>query len=291
MEESGVKILEPDSIPGNPFKFFGIWLNASRKGKWIFIVLASILPLLSVLLHTMIFLKIPLEKTKNDNPMPGLQGRYQPDKAQLELQRLMHERSGLLAEEIFLKSRLSLASEDSIAVVMNLRDSTLALTIREVSVRTCRISKIQIGNALQYLHHAGRTGQWIHSPIKSRSWLSTIPKADILTVKAPRDTVEAKKILPAPRSFPDTDVFYSIQFDSSLTVEFAQNERMTFRGSLRYFIYSIKRWMDGIVRPAGELIKFRIPEHTLRIKVFLKREDAKVVFQSTPEQVKLVMLM
>ena len=186
----------------------------------------------------------------------------------------------LLKEKAFLQSRLIMAETDSIYLTLNLSDSTVNLEISGVTVHQARFSEME-ASKIFLRGDESLILSLMASPFTiSKDW-STIRKEPVLFKMAPKDTSEYK-----PDAVPDTSLTEPVNFILEMTdgtrIYVCQEEddkpadrRSQFRFDLDYRIRDAWSSMKSIMR-------FRIPEYHLYIKIYLTRADARIIYRAIP---------
>jgi hypothetical protein len=204
------------------------------------------------------------EKSRKDNPIYS-------DSAYLKL----------LKEKAFLQSRMIMAETDSIYLTLNLSDSTVNLEISGVSVHLTRFSEME-ASKIFLKGDENLILSLMASPFTiSKDW-ATIKKEPVLIKMAPKDTSEYK-----PDIMPDTSltepVNYILEMTDGTRIYVCQEEsdksgdrKNQFRFDLQYRLRDAWSCMKSIVR-------FRIPEYHLYIKIYLPRADAKIIYRAIPK--------
>jgi len=187
----------------------------------------------------------------------------------------------LLKEKAFLQSRIIMAETDSIYLTLNLSDSTVNLEISGVSVHQTKFSEME-ASKIFLRGDENLILSLMASPFTvSKAW-ATIKKEPVMVKMAPKDTSEYK-----PDIVPDTSltepVNYILEMSDGTRIYVCQEEnekpedrKSQFRFDLRYRMRDAWSSMKSIVR-------FRIPEYHLFIKIYLPRADAKIIYRAIPK--------
>jgi len=196
---------------------------------------------------------------------------------------ILAQRDSLVMCKAYLQSLAKLARTDSVVLCVNLRDSTVLLHIRGVTVRSCTLSTYRCSAAMASLRRREGLAAWLSTPFTLRDYIATIPKVPIKVKQAPSDTIEAEKMSRrGPRPEGIDDVYCGLLFDRNLWVDLAQSEMPNpadfrdiagFRTRMR-----MKRWLDTV----ESLILRRPPHYLFRIQITIPREDVKAVYRALP---------
>lgn len=188
----------------------------------------------------------------------------------------------LLVEQAFLKNRLTIAKTDSVALSIDLVDSLLTLDIRGVPVRECKIQRYSMSGALHRARRSPRLSGWVDRPFVLRKEWGTIAKAPIKKVDAPKDTVEAEKLVnitPPPDS---GDVAFTLEFTRHLTVKVSQAEEFSVKGHLQRLAVLAKHRVASLADGVANFRRLRQPARPLTVSIELSRTDAKAVYRALP---------
>lgn len=187
----------------------------------------------------------------------------------------------LLKEKAFLQSRMIMAETDSIYLTLNLSDSTANLEISGVSVHQSKFSDME-ASKIFLKGDENLILSLMASPFTISNDWATIRKEPVLIKMAPRDTSEYK-----PDIMPDTSltepVSYILEMTDGTRIYVCQEEndkpvdrRSQYRFDRNYRLRDAWSSMKSIVR-------FRIPEYHLYIKIYLPRADAKIIYRAIPK--------
>lgn len=187
----------------------------------------------------------------------------------------------LLKEKAFLQSRMIMAETDSIYLTLNLSDSTVKLEISGVSVHQTRFSEME-ASKIFLKGDENLILSLMASPFTIAKNRATIKKEPVLVKMAPKDTSEYK-----PDIIPDTSLTEPVNFILEMTdgtrIYVCQEEddksdsrKSRFRFDLHYRLRDAWSSMKSIIR-------FRIPEYHLYIKIYIPRADAKIIYRALPK--------
>ncbi len=187
----------------------------------------------------------------------------------------------LLKEKAFLQSRMIMAETDSIYLTLNLGDSTAHLEISGVSVHKVKFtgmeaSKIFIkGDENLILSLMSR-------PFTIANDRATIKKEPVMIKMAPKDTSEYK-----PDIMPDTSITEPVNYILEMTdgtriyICQQENEKPEDRKSRSRFDFQYR--LRDAWSSLKSIVRFRVPEYHLFIKIYLPRSDAKIIYRAIPK--------
>ncbi len=187
----------------------------------------------------------------------------------------------LVKEKAFLQTRIVMAGTDSIYLTMNLGDSTAHLEISGVSVHKVKFPRMEASKIL--IKGDENIILWkLSTPFEiARDW-STIKKEPVMIKMAPRDTSEYK-----PDIMPDTSltepVYYILEMTDGTRLYVSQLENDKPQDRRSRFIFDLRYRMSDAWNSIKSVIRFRIPEYRLFIKIYLPRSDAKIIYRAIPK--------
>lgn len=186
----------------------------------------------------------------------------------------------LLKEKAFLQSRLIMAETDSIYLTLNLSDSTVKLGISGVTVHQARFSEME-ASKIFLRGDENLILSLMASPFTiSKDW-STIRKEPVLYKMAPRDTSEYK-----PDIIPDTSLTEPVSFILEMTdgtrIYVCQKENDKSADRRSQFMFDLDYRIRDAWSSMRSIMRFRIPEYHLYIKIYLSRADARIIYRAIP---------
>ncbi|HUX96779.1 MAG TPA: hypothetical protein VMV47_13680 [Bacteroidales bacterium] len=187
----------------------------------------------------------------------------------------------LLKEKAFLQSRMIMAETDSIYLTLNLGDSTAHLEISGVSVHKVKFPEME-ASKIFIKGDENLILSLMSNPFEiARDW-ATIKKEPVMIKMAPKDTSEYK-----PDIMPDTSltepVNYILEMTDGTRIYICQLENDKPQDSWSRFIFDFKYRMRDAWNSMKSIIRFRVPEYHLFIKIYLPRSDAKIIYRAIPK--------
>jgi hypothetical protein len=200
----------------------------------------------------------------------------------------LRDRSIELAnKEAYLMAQMELTRDDSICMVLDLKDSAVSLVVQGVKIYSSKITSYQISSLFNKIDPiiTSLNFSW---PFKVIEYSSSIPKIPVIIRKAPKDTIEAAS-LPEPGQLEESQqyVIFQLKLDRKLGLSFEQDsisDKIN-RKSIKYFIHTQKKVKKKAVRNA--LIRAGPMEYQPEIKIKLNRQAALVIFRAIPENAKI----
>ena len=191
-------------------------------------------------------------------------------------------------ETAFRRTLGQLRKEDSISVVLDLRDSCLLLVCHGVVLRTCPISGYHVSASWRLLRD--RAWEYAESAFTTEFASATIAKVPVTVKKAPKDTLAA-----ARENFRDTcsvpkkgGVAVALWLSGGLEIRIAQDKPF----SVKERLFSLPSFYCSILlietrRAASDLCHGRIPRQPVAISMRLASDDAAIVYRAFPKDGKV----
>jgi hypothetical protein len=203
------------------------------------------------------------EKSRKDNPLFS-------DSTYLKL----------LKEKAFLQSRMIMAETDSIYLTLNLSDSTVNLEISGVSVHKAHYSVLE-ASKIFIKGDDNLTLSLMATPFTIANEWATIKKEPVMIKIAPKDTSEYK-----PDLMPDTSltepVNYILEMTDGTRIYVCQQENDKHEERKSQSRFDLQYRFRDALSCMKSIIRFRIPDYHLYIKIYLPRADAKIIYRAIP---------
>lgn len=191
-------------------------------------------------------------------------------------------------KENWLQSRLELASEDSMYLVLDLPRNSAVIEMKGIVLHECKIIKTKISNSIK-MYHNDVLLNWMAEPFTVRHIDATIPKISFIEKIAPKDTIEANKVDVEPKMQELEDVFIVMDFNRNLRLVIQQFEKPSEKGKK---VISELRWkyqLEEITRTVQSLTKFNRQPSMPEISIILPRSDATILYKSLPVNLKVIL--
>ena len=196
----------------------------------------------------------------------------------------------LRKKEALLHSRLTLANEDSMYLVLDFVSNTAILEMKGVRLHECRILDSDISNSIK-MFHTDALLNWMAEPFNVKHVDATIPKISWGEKIAPRDSIEANKAMVEPAPTKLGDVYIVMDFNRNLRLVIAQNEKPDVEGKK---LISAMRWKYSeieIRKSIQSLTKFNREPAMPQISIVLPKSDATILYKALPVNLKLILRM
>lgn len=226
---------------------------------------------------------------KNDKNSPGDEAISDLPVAQ-NSKEAMTKLFELRKKEVLLHSRLSLANEDSMYLVLDLVNNIATLEMKGISLHECRILKSQISNSIK-MYKNDDLLNWMAEPFMVKHVDATIPKISFVEKVAPKDSIEANKATVEPAPAKLGDVYMVMDFERNLRLVIEQAEKPDAEG--KKLITALKRKYQGIEirRSLQSLVKFNREPSMPEIDIVLPKSDATILYKALPLHLKMILKM
>lgn len=262
---------------------FIFWFAKSKRMMILMLVLLFVFPILVLINNVLIpvarFDLIPGQNESLSIAEDSLKSENQkPDKDQKILLNEVFEKEKNL---VLLQNRLALSKQDSIYLVLNIPDSTIAIEIKGLAARTNKIQSFELSKRLKHAQHEALL-EWLSEPFTLENELSTIPKTPVLIVEAPKDTAEAAKLPRKPLEPEKTFVQYTLWFSRNLVLEVEQTE-MPLEEDFG-IIHQYKHRYDSSFKRSivNKIVEPMYEDQPIHIKIKLSEADARAIFRAMP---------
>jgi len=196
----------------------------------------------------------------------------------------------LRKKEILLQSRLTLATEDSTYLVLDLRSNTAILELKGVSLHECHIIESHISNSIK-MYPTEALLNWMTDPFVVKHIEATIPKIVYIEKIAPKDTLEANKMVVEPKSTKLEDVYIVIDFDRNLRLVITQSEKPDEEGEKIISAMRQKYQKIEMSRSLKSLTKFNREPVKPQIDIVIPRSDATILYKALPLNPRMILRM
>jgi hypothetical protein len=221
------------------------------------------------------------QNNSRDDIITPLPGGHSSEDAQM---RLFESRK----TEVLLRSRLILANEDSMYLILDLRANKAFLELKGILLHECRIIHSEISNSIN-TNHTEELLNWIATPFTVKHVDATIPKISFVEKIAPKDTIEANKVIVEPTAQRLGDVYIVMDFDRNLRLAISQSEKPDDEGKK---LISALRWKYRgieIRRSLQSLIKFNREPAKPQIDIVLFKSDATILYKALPLNPRMIL--
>lgn len=206
---------------------------------------------------------------------------------QNEWEKVLYSR--LKIDELFWKNRVQLAKDDSIYLSIDLPDSLLTLELNGVPLRQCKIEEYKITPLYSQLKFQPQFLEWLNDPFILVDESATISKVPIKEVIAPKDTIEAMKMLSKKVEIEKEDVQFILVFDRDLILEVKQTEPPTLMGRFEMVLFRILKNITAFFKDFYSLMTLKSSSQDFWIKIKISQNDAKAIYRALPKEARVVL--
>ena len=192
--------------------------------------------------------------------------------------------------EVLLHSRLTLANEDSMYMVLDLVNNTASLEMKGISLHECHILQSKVSNSIK-MYHTESLLNWMSEPFVVRRAEATIPKIEYVEKIAPKDSIEANKVPVEPASAKHGDVYIVMDFDRNLRLVISQSEEPDAEGKSLINAMRRKYQESEVRRSLQSLLKFNREPVMPQITIVIPKTDATIFYKALPVRPKMILRM
>lgn len=196
----------------------------------------------------------------------------------------------LRKREVLLHSRLELANEDSMYLVLDLINNTAILEMKGVMLHESKILESSVSNSIK-MYHTEALLNWMAEPFMLKHAEATIPKIEYVEKIAPKDTIEANKVAVEPAAAKLGDVYIVMDFDRNLRLVISQSEKPDEDG--KKIITAMRRKYQEVEvrRSIQSLVKFNRQPAMPQISIVIPKKDATIFYKALPVRPKMIIRM
>jgi len=182
----------------------------------------------------------------------------------------------------FRESRLIMTKSDSIGLLVNLPDSIIAVEIKGITLHTAKIKSYKVGRLFRALETQAYMNLF-SSPLRIELHNATILKEPVIIKKAPKDTIEAERLLVLPDTLQKKPAYIVFTLNNGFRLFIEQDKA----GSFKTFKTKIAFRAGNQLKQAGEsflyMLRFRIPPYNPAVRIHVARDDAAAIYRALPE--------
>lgn len=201
------------------------------------------------------------------------------------------EISDLFIEKTYWENKLRLGKEDSISLSIDLVDSLIFLEIQGIVLRECKIQKYGLSWSLKYFRQHPNFLSWLKTPFVLQGDSASITKVPIKVIHAPKNPIDAAKLLAKILPQEDPDVEFMLKFDRNLKFHFRQADSLELLDKVERNIYYSDILSGNKLTSLPASMKEYFPSHDYQIDIILSREDAMAIYRALPQDAQLALRM
>lgn len=202
----------------------------------------------------------------------------------------VHKLLELKRKELLIRSRYLLASDDSMYLILDLINDLAILELKGISLHECHILHKEISNSIKS-YSAEALLNWSYEPFEMKTVDATIPKIIFVEKIAPKDTLEANKMVTEPKETKLGDVFIVMEFDRNLRLVISQNEKPDAEGEKIIGDLRRKYSKGEISRSIQALLNFSREPVKPQIEIIIPKSDATIFYKALPLNPRMILRM
>lgn len=179
--------------------------------------------------------------------------------------------------------------EDSIGLIINLRDSLVSLVIKGVKIHTAKISYYKVDKTLRCIMNASYV-KIFSFPLEVKSEKATIVKEPIIVKKAPKDTAEAAKLIYTPDTLKTKPSFFKYTLEPSIELFIGQNSNTSIGDKIVKLKFNSVNLSSSFVTNLFKMLAFKEIKYKPYIKVKIPSDDVSIIYRALPVYPKIVIL-
>ena len=193
----------------------------------------------------------------------------------------------LIRDKAFMNARLTLASNDSLGMTINFKDSVVQLETKGVVLRQVRFEEAEISNFFRSFHPA-LYSKTFSKPFKISEFGGTIVKEPITVVKAPKDSIEAARNKTEVDTAKTEFVEWHMLLNTSLVVSFVQSDREIDKMDKSTFRYRFDRYKATLTNNVQDMIHLKVPVFYPQITLYIPKSEAKSFYRALSKKGEVV---
>jgi hypothetical protein len=196
----------------------------------------------------------------------------------------------LVKEKAHLQAQIDMAEQDSIGLVINFKEKKASLMLKGVEIHSSDIisfSKDKVFDGIQSPAYR----KLFSKPIHNISEYSSVVKIPIVYKKAPKDTIEAMKMLTLPVA-PEPEpayVNYDLQYGFKLIL--VQNEWVTEKDKELEKKYKSDSKKLTFNNTFGTVLDFKNSNYTPVITLVLQGKEVRAIYRALPKEASFVLIL
>jgi len=185
----------------------------------------------------------------------------------------------LLKEEAFLKSRLAMAVEDSVCLIIDLIDSLVTLEIQGVVVHKVKATKIQKSSLFDHLNGQILIRRFSYPQLVD-SVDASLQKLVFIQKEAPADTNQQVE-LTIPDTAKNEPAYVRMFLNSDIILTLREGGILNKKEIVKI---ARQRQLDYSLNFLKEIMNFRVPDYRPWIEVEIHGRDIRTIYRSIPHK-------
>lgn len=178
---------------------------------------------------------------------------------------------------------LTLAGQDSIGLIINLKDSVVALSINGVTIHETQVRSMSVDPMLTKLP-ADIYLKLFSQPLPVMEERATIVKEPIVVREAPRDTIEASLNAYKPDTLIQNPAFLQLKLEHGITLVFEQDRNETLQDHWVWLKFRMQEWSSGMQKGLIRFVQLKGYDYQPAIRIKMPVNDLRAVYRALPDQ-------
>ena len=189
----------------------------------------------------------------------------------------------LTHEKIFLQNRLQMSKSDSINLIVDLRDSVVAIELKGVRLHSAKIKSYKLPSFFKAID-INTLNRIFSEPLIVAEQESNVPKMPITIKKAPKTPEEASTQVEIPDTALNIPVFVKLNIDSLFHISFKPvfTNQDNYHSTMRK-VQGRNAWQN-FVGNWGSIVKGQIPEYTPHVEIYMLSPDIVGIYRALPSK-------
>jgi len=197
-----------------------------------------------------------------------------------ELQTSSHEKA-------FKEAVLIMSANDSISLIINLKDSTASLFIKGVTLHSTKISYIKIDPIItKFNTHVYQ--KLFGKPLLISKQKATIIKEPIVVIHAPKDTLEAALNAYKPDTLIQNPAYIQMKLEHNLHIIMEQEDNPRLNDIWTRFLFRVQNSVDNSLENLINFSRLRKPTYHPYIQIKIPVDDLRSIYRALPNQPQVV---
>jgi hypothetical protein len=195
----------------------------------------------------------------------------------------------LVKEKAHKQAQITLAQGDSIGLILNFKEKKASLMLKGVEIHSSQIISYTKDKVFDGIKSPAYR-KIFTDPIHNISEYTTVIKEPIVYKKAPKDTIEAMKMLTLPVAPELEPAYVNFDLEYGFKLILVQNEWITDAEKEIEKKYKLDVRKQYINNTLGTALSFKNSTYTPTITVVLTNKEVRAIYRALPQKASIVML-
>jgi hypothetical protein len=195
----------------------------------------------------------------------------------------------LVKEKAYREAQVDLAQQDSIGLIINFKNSTASLMLKGVNIQTSKIVDYKRDKVFDGIE-APAFRKLFSRPLHNTRDFSTFVKEPIVIKKAPKDTIEAMRMLTLPVLPPIEPAYVSFDLDRGIKLIMIQDSIKTAEEKIleKQFKSDLRKQIYGDI--FSGFLDLKKPKYTPTVIIKLSGKDVRSIYRALPVKASFVLI-